>query len=67
MCQELSCKVANLLEFFQFVVRELYGNEWYTVKLSAGTKSIMEAKETKWGPNSTESRVYLPPTGDCTE
>ena len=48
------------LLFFQFLIKELQGNQEYVIKICAGTKSLSKPNQTFLGNSSEERRIFLP-------
>ena len=46
--------------FFQFLIKELQGNQEYVIKICAGTKSLSKPNQTFLGNSSEERRIFLP-------
>ena len=50
----------TFLSVFQFLIKELQGNQEYVIKICAGTKSLSKPNETFLGNSSEERRIFLP-------
>ena len=45
---------------FQFLIKELQGNQEYVIKICAGTNSLSKPNQTFLGNSSDERRIFLP-------